>query len=62
MPPKIVLSGHGLLVQTGDADFRQLEFRYPHIAIVKEFTELRHNIPVSIAALAKAFECRRIRI
>jgi hypothetical protein len=45
-----------------DSDFRRLEFRCHQIAHVKNIAESRYNIPVTINALTRAFDCPRSRV
>jgi hypothetical protein len=42
-----------------DTIFRQFQFRCRHIFSVRDIQERRHNIPISINALARAFDCPR---
>jgi hypothetical protein len=44
------------------SDFQRLEFRCQQMAFVKDFAESCHNIPTSINALARAFDCPQCRI
>jgi hypothetical protein len=46
----------------GDPDFRQLGFRCHQIAYVKDIAQSRDNIPVTINALTRAFDCPRSRV
>jgi hypothetical protein len=39
-----------------DAIFQKIEFRWQKIADVRDIAESQHNIPLSISALARAFE------
>jgi hypothetical protein len=54
--------GRGCTFLQGDANFRRLEFRCRRIEFVKEVAESSSNIPVSMNALAMAFERSRSRV
>jgi hypothetical protein len=45
-----------------DVTFQEIEFRCQQIAHVRDIAEREHNIPISINALAMAFECPRSRV
>jgi hypothetical protein len=46
----------------GDPNCQRLEFRCHQLAFVKDIAESRYNIPVSINALTRAFDCPRFRV
>jgi hypothetical protein len=46
----------------GDLDFRRLEFQCQQFGFMKNITESRYNIPVSINALTRAFDCPLFRV
>jgi hypothetical protein len=46
----------------GDPNCRRLEFWCHQIAFVKDIAESRYNIPISINALTRAFDCPRFRV
>jgi hypothetical protein len=55
-------SGHVCKFLQGDPDFRGLESRCQQIAFVKDLAESGDNVPVSINALTRAFNCRRFHV
>jgi hypothetical protein len=55
-------SGQVCIFLQGNANVRRLEFWYRQIAFVKDKAESRYNIPVSINALTRAFDCPRSRV
>jgi hypothetical protein len=42
-----------------DRTFQQFQFRYQQIFYVRDIAEREHNIPISINALVRAFDCPR---
>jgi hypothetical protein len=42
-----------------DATFQQFQFRFQQIFYVRDIAEREHNIPISINALVRAFDCPR---
>jgi hypothetical protein len=42
-----------------DTTFQQFQFRCEQIVYVRDIAESGHNIPISINALARAFDCSR---
>jgi hypothetical protein len=42
-----------------DTTFQQFQFRCQQIVYVRDISEREHNIPISINALARGFDCQR---